>query len=353
MNKKRLIIASLFTMIGLISLSISFSIAWYASSTRLSVKTIRLEIDDDRELHISTSPELDTFKQSLVYGVDDINEVGIYKPVSSMLSYTWMNEKKPLPEFRDSSSVEQMEGVSIPEVWDNGFYRQELYLLADDDVWVTVDADKTFFLPDEELNRETAEIVKNREIFRGKTIDQIVEDMNNLKNSMRFSILVPDEDVYNYTIVDPYKSGETLLGGLLDNMNDQYYDTYKADDGEFYEIVYGEVYNRDKIIYNEPTYEDVEPSGEYSAFTARIKGSAHHFNYEASVNNGFSIKTEESLSMNDLKGINSKLRIPLKRGEPRKIVLSIYLEGWDLDNINNTMGASFNSNVTFKILREM
>ena len=47
------------------------------------------------------------------------------------------------------------------------------------------------------------------------------------------------------------------------------------------------------------------------------------------------------------------IRIPLKRGEPKKIVLSIYLEGWDRDNVNNTMGANFISNVTFKILREI
>ena len=353
MNKKRLIITSLFSVIALVALSISFSIAWYASSTRVGVRTIKIEIDDDRELKISLSPELDTFKDSLIQGEDELNEVDLYKPVSSMLSYTWMDEKKPMPEFRDSSSVEQINGSPIPDVWDNGFYRQELYLLADDDVWVTVDNEKTSFLPDVEANKESARLYKNKAIYQGYTEDQIVEALNNLKNCMRFSILIPDEDIYDYKIVDPYKSGETLLGGLLDNMNDQYYDTYKAEDEEYYEIVYGEVYNRDKIVYDEPTHTDIEPNGEYSAFTAKIKGSAHHFNYDASVANGFSIKKEESLSLSDLEGLGSKIRIPLKRGEPRKIVLSIYLEGWDRDNVNNTMGANFISNVTFKILREM
>lgn len=353
MNKKRLIITSLFSVIGLLSLSVSFSIAWYASSTRLAVRTIKIEIDDDRELKISTSPELDTFKSSLVEGIDDLYDVGLYKPVSSMLSYTWMDEKKGMPEFRDSSSVEQIHGAPIPEVWDNGFYRQELWLLADDDVYVTVDNTKTTFEPDVAANREAVQALKNKPTFQTYNDGEILESLNNLKYSLRFSILQPDLDNYKYQIVDPYKSGETLLGGLLDNMNDGYYDTYTGDDGETYEIVYGEVYNRDKIVYDNPTNIDIEPSGEYNAFNAKTKGSAHHFNYEASKDNGFYFKTEETLSMDDLEGLDSKIRIPLERGVPKKIVLSIYLEGWDRDNINNTMGANFISNVTFKILREI
>ena len=354
MKRNRLVIAGFYTMIGILSLSISFSIAWYASSTRLSVKTIKLEINSERELKISTSPELESFKDSLAQGTDDLQDVGLYRPVSSMMSSTWMDDKKQMPEFRDSTSVEQHHGESIPEVWDTGFYRQELYLLADDDVYVTIDTDKTYINPDVEANRETVEVLRNKQGFQDYTDEQILESLNNLKYSSRISILQPDEDIYDYKIIDLYKSGETLLGGLLDNMNDQYYDTYTDEnDGEIYEIVYGEVYNRDKIVYEEPTNIDREPEGEFNAFNARIRGTAHHFDYAASVANGFSIKTEESLTVEDLQGIRSKLRIPLKRGEPRKIVLSIYLEGWDRDNVNNTMGANFISNVTFKILREM
>ena len=353
MNKKRLITTSLIGVIGLISLSISFSLAWYASSTRLAVRTIKIEIDDDRDLKISTSTDRDSFKQTLQEGVDDLNKVELYKPVSSMLSKEWMDQYADMPQFRDSSSIENIDGQAISDVLDGGFYRQELYLLADDDVYVTIDPEKTKIEADKDANRESARDYVGRTWFQNYTEDQVYESLNNLVNCVRISVLVPDRDAYDYKIVDPYKSGETLLGGLLDNMNDQYYDTYENTVGQYYEIVYGEVYNRDKIVYDEPTNVDSVVTGEYSAFNARIKGSAHHFNYEASVANGFSIKQEESLTLDDLKGVNSKIKIPCKRGEPRKIVLSIYLEGWDRDNINNTMGAHFISDIAFKIAREM
>lgn len=354
MDAKKLITGFMLGVVGCLSLSVSFSLAWYASSTRLQVKTINIETDNDRKLLISTSPELDTFKSSLVQGTDDIHAIDVYKPVSSMFSYTWMNEKKQTPEFRDSSSTENMHGIAIPQIWENGFYSQEFYLLSDDDLWVSIDPVKTKFLPDHTANVKAAKANKNKEIYKGLSEDEITQELDDLIYCLRCSLLLPDEDIYDYFILDPYKEGETKLGGLLDNMNDQYYDTYYDEESEqFYEIVYGETYNRDKMIYDEPTNIDVEPIGEYSAFNARIKGTAHHFNYEASVANGFSIKTEESLTYDDLQGLDTKIKIPVYKNEPRKVVLSVYLEGWDRQNVNTTMGASFLSDIAFKIVREM
>lgn len=354
MNKKRLITGFMISVIGLLSLSVSFSFAWYASSTRLQVRTINITVEESRDFKISTSPELETFKYTLNDQVDDIVKPDVYKPVSSMFSSLWMAEKAQMPEFRDSSSSENSRGVAFSDATSGVFFSQEFYLWADDDLWVTIDPDKTQILPDEAKNKETAKKVKNNEIYAGKSEDEIVQDLNDLVNCMRISVLVPDVECYDYKIVDPYKSGETLLGGLLDNLNDQFYDTYYDDQKQgYYEIVYGEVYNRDKIVYDEPTHENIEPIGPYSAFNARIKGEAHHFNYEASVANGFRIQQEDSLSMDDLRGVNAKLRIPVYNNVPRKIVLSLYLEGWDKDNINNTMGASFISDIGFKIIREM
>ena len=49
-----------------------------------------------------------------------------------------------------------------------------------------------------------------------------------------------------------------------------------------------------------------------------------------------------------------KKKQDLRSAHPEKrIVLSIYMEGWDLDCTNAHMGGSFDLGLGFKILREM
>ena len=94
----------------------------------------------------------------------------------------------------------------------------------------------------------------------------------------------------------------------------------------------------------------------YNQFTANSfipefgsRPNAYTYNEEQSKANGFEIAKEDSLWLGALKGDNTNLLIPLTSGVPTKIVLSIYLEGWDLDCVNATMGASFISKLSFKL----
>ena len=61
------------------------------------------------------------------------------------------------------------------------------------------------------------------------------------------------------------------------------------------------------------------------------------------------LRNDDRLSVQDLKNDDTSILIPLESGVPTKIVFSIYLEGWDLDCINATMGASFNTKLSFKL----
>ena len=355
MKFSRIITGLYIGVIGLSCLSISMSLAWYISARDAYVEGIDITIDAEKELKVSTSNELDTFKEKLEAGVDDIMTVDWYKPVSSMYSSLWLNEKKTMPEFRDVSSLIPVsdEGVPQYDVWENGFFRQEFYLLSDDDVYVTLDANKTTILPDLEKNREAARNPEIKVKHPGKSEDEIVEDLNGLVNAMRISILIPDEEDYDYKIVDLNKEKPTTLGGILDLNKDNYYDYYNAQDHKAYEIVYGEINDRSKIIYDTPENNDSILEGDNNSFNAMHRKNIYRANLEESIKNGLEIKEEEALTTDDLIGSFSDLAIPVKRNEPKKIVLSIYLEGWDLDCINDTMGATFNSNITFRILREM
>ena len=77
------------------------------------------------------------------------------------------------------------------------------------------------------------------------------------------------------------------------------------------------------------------------------------FNYADSYRKGLRFETEKSISLEELKTNPDKLRIPVNRGfgNTRKIVVSIYIEGWDKRSVNSTMGASFLSNISFKFLQ--
>ena len=102
---------------------------------------------------------------------------------------------------------------------------------------------------------------------------------------------------------------------------------------------------------------------DYSSFDSLHQQGVHRLDLEASRKNGRIIEQEESISLEDLgvkdqkKGNqlslkDSKRIIPLYRNKPRKIILSLYREGWDRDCINQTMGASFLSSISFGIARE-
>ena len=173
---------------------------------------------------------------------------------------------------------------------------------------------------------------------------------------MRYSILFNDPDEYQYIIIDPNKNDETYYGGLLDNNKNQYYDHFVSDtDGLNYERVYGEIINQDKVVYDEASDIDSELENvneEPNAFNARHKNGVKRFNLEKSLENGMEIKREEVYDLKDFEGKDKPFTFTLKRDVPKEIVLSIYIEGWDLDSVNYTMGATFISNLTFMIVRE-
>lgn len=354
MKRRNLIVLLSIALIGLLGLSISFSLAWYMSATRLSVDTIYIEMDCEKDLLISTSSEVDTFKSKLEKGVDDLQKIDIFKPVSSMLGDEWLDKKETKPKFRDCTSIfRDSKGNPITPSYETyGFFSQEFYLMCDDDVYATVDNLTSVFKADEEQNKLAAKELKNK--YPGKSNDEIAEMLNKLEECLRISILLPDEDIYDYVIIDPFKSGKTLMGGVLDNSNDKYYDYYTAEDGESYEILYGEIENRENAVFDAVSSQDSQVEGEFSAFNAKTKKNVHKFNLEESLKNGMVIKEEPSVTLEQINDYDTTpFKIPLYANTPRKIVLSIYLEGWDLDCINSTMGAHFISDISFKVLREM
>ena len=344
-RKRRLTIAAFLGVISLGITSLSFSIAWYASSTQLDIDGLNITVDADRDLKISTSTDLASFKGKLTYG--ELDRVEKFDPCSSMFKSEWMDQKASKPEmYRYDMPVTDSSGRPHHNKATKGYYSQSLYLLANDDVLVTIDTETFSLVPDVTLNEMYIEKVKAR--FPEYTKEELLIRLNSLVDCMRISILDPDEETYNYTILDPTKDEEILLGGREDLGKDDYYDYYTSSTG-MYETVYGEVENRETIKYGERADEDIETTGELTSFNAKTKKNVHPFDLEASIENGLVIKTEDSIALNE---VEEKIAIPVKADKPKEIVLSIYMEGWDEDCTNAHMGGSFILDVDFKVLRE-
>ena len=367
MNKNRLILASLVGMVALSALSLSMSLAWYASGDRLSISAVDMTIKSDTGVKVSTSTDLSTFKEELDLNSDEIEgeERFFLKPASSMHRDEWFSEEADTPLFYDSSFVDSF-GTSAKSELKDGFYQKKLYLLTDTNYYVGLDVKKSLF-----ENDETANLLRARTFCASSdnaelklSVEEVNEALNKLINCLRVSILVNDvteEEMENrFFIINPTKGEDdkTYLGGRLDNDNDGYYDTYPDFDenGEVVEkeIVYGEVNDRSLISYKEPVNPNWEEEKKEQAkrflgnsFSGESKKSAYTFDKESSLANGLAFKEEGALSLDELDAIV----IPCYQNQPREIVISIYLEGWDLDCINATMGASFNTKLSFKLLR--
>ena len=348
--------------VALSALSLSITLAWYASSDRLNVSTFEVRINGSHNLLISTVNEPDAFKESL--SKEELNSVDLFVPVSSMHRNLWMDQMSVTPEFYDNSFY-NVPSTGIPQIKrvERGFYQQSIFLLSDFSYNITLDVDETKFLVDEEANQKRAETLylENQEL----SVEEYKAYLDNLVNCVRMSILVPDEKSYSYFVFDPYKKeNETIqFAGRLDNDNDGYYDTYEyLDNGQIVEkeTIYGEVLDRSKLVYDEPTNEPVEELEETAhfygnSFKGVSKGSAYTYN-EAKTLEGLEegeqiYAYENSFSYADINRADTELLIPCEAGVPREVVISIYLEGWDPDCVNATMGSSFIDTICFKLAK--
>ena len=346
-DKKRQVKLIVAIMLGVISLgitSLSFSYAWYASSSRVEVSGVDIYIRSERNLRLSQTIDGD-YQNDLVHHQD---EFGMFDPCSSMFQSTWYDEKAMEPVFyKYNNPLIEANGTPKPIIASHGLYSQTLFLKVDDDAYITLDKEMIKLDVNEKLNAQKAKLLASQNPEYSE--EQYLERLNSLKKCLRMSILIPDED-YRYFIIDPYKEGETYFGGRLDLEKTGYYSYHSMSDGLQYETVFGEIKNRDKIVYDEASPTDGQRVGELTSFNSATKADVKPFNLEKSLANGIEIAKEESITLDE---VEEEIVIPMYHEKPKRVVVSIYMEGWDLDCTNAHMGSNFDLGVAFKIIREM
>jgi len=356
MNKRKIILTALIGATALSTLSATLTMAWYSSSDRLKINSFEIDMSGNVQLLISTSKEIDTFKQELTKD-ELVEKEFLFSPVSSMNQSNWFDQKGDTPLFYDSSSP-ALDGVISEEEATTGFFQKRVYLLSNlVNYYATLDISKCVFDSNEESNALRAETLHKQ--YPDVSVEDITTSLNSLRDCLRMSILVNTEDYYRYYIVDPYKDeSEVYFGGVLDNDGDGYYDVYTDEQGHKREVVYGEIEDRSKVAYDAPVNPDgdvelLENKGSFygNSFEAKNRIDAYTFNKESS--SDIKIATEKSYTLDEIDSFNTELLIPCYKGEPTEVVISVYLEGWDKACINQTMGACFDANICFKLLRRI
>ena len=333
-------------IVSVIAVGATGAYAWYANGEELRLGNMNIALQSDPELSIGykqADGEIKYFDGQLpkeAFG--DFN--GNFKPVSTMFSSTWLG-KDDKPVFKDS----YRRGVHTDESSylmtddaEEGFITLELYLKSTADVYVGIDPTGTSIVGNDELNLTRAQSKSMRDMYRDLTEDEIRANLNKIEKSMRFSLLDGDK----HYIIDPHKNGETVFAAPLDLDANTFYDVYE-DHGEVREFLFGEYQNADKIVYKDNATNNYQT---YTTFDARHMAGVKSVDMEASIANGLEVAVEDSMSLEEA-GNNLKL-IPLRNNTPKRIVFSIYIEGWDRDSTSLSAYGAFKAAMKLKVTRE-
>lgn len=353
-REKKITFGIMVTALCLMATVVS-TVAWFNGASYLEVNGFQVTLHN-KDISISDD------------GVNFVDFIGTvegeyapdFSPVSSQFTSEWVARKDERPIFYngyDSPAKTVMSQSSDTSRATIGFFSHEYYVKSNSDVYITLDPTKSIFIGDHAYNASHYYDAKaNNDLFNGMTDEEIIDELDNVCKSLRISILVlNDQDTepgdpdyfkdYKYYIIDPYKekNNPTLLGGLLDSNEDTYYDYTEGK-----EAIFGELYNTDKIVYDDPLEEDTELVGKNTCFNARTLNGIKHVNLEESIKNGFEIKKEDSIALSEAP---EKMLIPVDARSPKKFIVSLYLEGWDRDNTNLARYAGFIIEICFMIAR--
>ena len=319
-----------------ISCSITATLAYYSISRAFSIEHLNINvksIDANLYLGIKENGQV-VFKDEYTKEDLDLSHDGLL-PVSAMYSDSWLkngeDNSTKLPQLCSAYSLggEKNQTSYAKE----GFVQKEFYLKATQDCSLYL-SDETFFKPNLEKNIDTAE-----------NYGLSIKELNEVVNSIRMSFFVDDPD--NYVIINPGNSVETYFGGLLDLDLNGYYDYDNTSKKEFaYGEVEGDVVYLDQQLENSSPYKDSK-----STFIANHSSGVYMVDDKKTVFKKEPSRRLDEVTISKDEGQTKNAPIcVLHKDVVQRIVLSIYLEGWDQHCVDSLKRASLDVSVLFTAL---
>ncbi len=337
-NKKRILLVTAGAFLFSISTSVTATLAYYTINTAFSIEHLNINVGSiDANLYLGIRDKETggiIFKEEYTKEDLDLSHDAL-EQVSAMYSEGWLNDTSvaddvKMPKFCSAytlgSSKTQTSYAS------EGYVQKEFFLRSTQDCSLYL-SDKTFFKPNEEKNQKTA-----------ATYGLSVDDLNEVVNSIRMSLYMDDPS--NYVIVNPGNSDVTYFGGLLDLNLDGYYDYDTSSNKEY---AYGQLENN--VSYN-GTGESLTPyEDSKSTFIANHKNGVSLLDLTNTTFKKENSRKLNEVTINEEEGDTSNTPLCiLHKDVVQRVVLSIYLEGWDKHTIDSLQRASLDVSVLFTAL---
>lgn len=339
--------------------SVTSTYAWFALSQAGKVSFMDFTIKENHSLEIGLKDRdgeihyYDTLNDQILEEYFPAYKAGSpLSDLSSMYQDLWLNDntnyETDFPILRQAYMKGGDYHASYPA--QQGFYQFEFFFKGDSDMYLFLDRDETYIKALHEKNREYAHAY-NENVEDNKKIN--VKDLDNVVNATRVSFFSKD----GFSIYEPnaLSSSHTVFGGILDaTSKDGYYD---FDEKTGKEIVYGEYDANTNLVYDSPLEEDSSLVGRGTCFNAIHKAGIERFNFEKSKQNGLSFKEEKTYTLEEMSiskengQYDEKTMRPialLKREQPTRVVVTIYLEGWDYDVTEAIGNGSFTLGLSFR-----
>jgi hypothetical protein len=345
--------------VSLLALSVSIlatsTYAWYRLADLLIVDGIQIGYGSGTSFKIgmknpttgtieypnyTSEDQQQTLTNDTLKGFSSFTGTETLDPVSGMYQSNWLNASAnpatTLPKFRSSfygsSDIHQANEASP-----SSYLQFEFYFLSDRNIYLFLDKSTSL----------VANTTANASIAKAKNLS--VDDLNAVGKCARVSFYSTIGTESVYTIYEPNVStgSTTYYSGRLNLTDDDRYFDY---DNTGKEILYGE-YTDDHLVYSEAGRVS-SVSGKETAFNALSDPAATPLDIPASINEGGLVRTKETSYPRDA------LLIPdsVNNGHPlaycphdveTRVVVSVYLEGWDLDTVESVSYAKFNLNLAY------
>ena len=322
--------------------SITTTYAWYTINimTNIDSLNIRVGVREDYylKLYLLDKNGVEQYKPD-GYTLEEMGydrDTGL-RDVSGMFESDWNNEKTDkataLPQFKRSYGASPS-SPNRSTVATEGYLQTVYYLESNENCEIYLTPDSKV-MANEEKNAETARV-------KGRSYEKLMQ----VTNAVRLSFYSED----GYIIANPGETEETYYGGVLDMNGDGYYDSV---DGK--EVLYGE-YNTDAVTYNDKNGVETPLEESYrDTFHANHQAGITQVNVDRN-DKELAIKKENSVKIDTLRYEEDdplKDVVPictLRKGEKKRLVLSVYVEGWDPYMTDAIESAAFNIDIGFLAL---
>lgn len=346
--RSRLSTGKLFAVAGAVfacalAVSATSTYAWYTISEKFRIVGFEMQISHDPEVFKLGKKEANgeiSYQGSEPYSLRDLGVINpVVGNVSNMNVESYPKEYSDtfLPTFSTGYYIGGETGLTDDAANpalepDKAEYVQfELYALTEKDAFLYL-SPGTGGYANEEANSAKA---------REKGCD--ISELNNVINAARMSFYTPN----GYSIAELGEHEEVTYSGLLNISDiDDYFD---SEDGK--EIVYGN-YSGTPVFEDEPLEADEDPFEKHDIFHAKHQKGVRKWNPDVDYGAKKEVAYPLSHYIYDIEAPMFPYAKPapiavMQANVPTRIVVSVFLEGWDHDMTSLLIDASFGMNLGF------